>query len=60
MSIETQRERVKYLQRAIQCAEAERAKLDPRFTDHHSHRDISDRILRMAYELKRLGGHLPR
>jgi hypothetical protein len=57
MSIETNRERISYLQRAIQCAEAEKAKLDPRTSDYHAFTDISQRIVYMAMELRRIGGH---
>jgi hypothetical protein len=56
MSIETNHERIRYLQRA-KCAEAEKAKLDPRTSDLHAYTDISHRIVYMAMELRRIGGH---
>jgi len=59
MSIETQRERVAYLQNAIREAEKARSKLDPRTSDYHSYTDLSQRIVCMAQELRRIGGHLP-
>jgi hypothetical protein len=59
MSIETQRERVAYLQNAIREAEKAKAALDPRTSDYHAYADISQRIVYYAKELRRLGGHLP-
>ena len=59
MSNETQAERREYLRNAIKCAEAEKAKLDPRTSDYHAYTDISQRIVYLAMELRRIGGHLP-
>jgi hypothetical protein len=59
MSNETTIERREYLRNAIKAAQAQLDKLDPRTSDYHSRADISQRIVYMVQELRRIGGHVP-